>query len=114
VRHIRAGSVHAKRWPVECLPTMDAAAGDRQARTRDGMPASRGMKWALEVAHARPAPAAQRRSASCGTEAGTAGCTSVRNPLSTHARWLGSNRGASSPSLISRVTKNRLKDLGER
>src|SRR5688572_28785079 len=59
-------------------------------------------------------PAAQRRSASSGTDADTAGCTSVRDPLSTHARKLGSNRGAKRPSLISRVTKNRLKDLGER
>jgi len=36
---------------------------------------------------------AQRLSASRGTEARTAGCTGARNPLSTHARWLGSNRG---------------------
>jgi len=98
-------------------PTCDAGAGSRahQARTREtACRASRGKRSGSNVAHARPASAAHRRSASCGTEARSAGCTSTRNPLSTHARWLGSNRGASSPSLISRVTKNRLKVKGER
>src|SRR5262249_42722833 len=53
-------------------------------------------------------------SASRGTEAGTEGRTNVTGPLRTYARWKGAKRGASNPSLISRVTANRLNALGGR
>jgi hypothetical protein len=39
-------------------------------------------------------------------DAGTAGFTRAIEPLITYARWLGARRGASKPSLISRVTAN--------
>lgn len=32
-------------------------------------------------------------------------------PVSTHARWLGANRGAREPSLISRVTAKRRNEV---
>ena len=49
-----------------------------------------------------------RSSPSSPSEAGTDGLTGTSVPDNTHAFWLGANRGASSPSLISRVTANRL------
>src|SRR2546422_10191200 len=53
-------------------------------------------------------PVLQRSSASRPVEAGTAGLTGTRVPVRIQARWLGANRGASNPSLISRVTAKRL------
>src|SRR6202035_4868831 len=47
-------------------------------------------------------------------EAGTAGLTATRAPVSTHARWLGEKRGANRPSLISLVTAKRLNTVGGR
>src|SRR5207344_3616421 len=47
-------------------------------------------------------------------EAGTAGLTRARDPLKTHARWLGARRGARRPSLSSRVTAKRLNAVGGR
>src|SRR5881296_1284310 len=52
-------------------------------------------------------PVLQRSSASRPVEAGTAGLTGTRVPVRLQARWLGAKRGASNPSLISRVTAKR-------
>ena len=49
-----------------------------------------------------------RSSASRPSDAGATGFTGTREPCRTQPRWLGANRGASSPSLISRVTAKRL------
>src|SRR5258708_16614826 len=51
-----------------------------------------------------------RSSESRPAAAGTDGVTATREPDSTHALWLGEKRGASKPSLISRVTAKRLND----
>src|SRR5437879_11822838 len=56
----------------------------------------------------------QRSSASRPAEAGTAGLTGTRVPVRIQARWLGAKRGASNPSLISRVTAKRLNAGGVR
>src|ERR1700681_4703339 len=53
-------------------------------------------------------PRGQRASRSRPADAATAGRTGTTTPDSTHAFWLGAKRGASSPSLISRVTAKRL------
>src|SRR5205823_4504061 len=55
-----------------------------------------------------------RSSASRPAEAATEGFTTTRFPLNTQARWLGEKRGASKPSLISRVTAKRLNESGDR
>src|ERR1700692_4902857 len=52
-----------------------------------------------------------RSSPSRPSDAGSAGVTATRNPVRTHALWLGANRGASKPSLISRVTAKRLNEV---
>src|ERR1700693_854994 len=52
-----------------------------------------------------------RSSESRLSEAGTAGLTRTRKPVTTQALWLGANRGARRPSLISRVTANRLREV---
>lgn len=52
--------------------------------------------------------AGQRSSLSRPVEAGVVGETSTLSPDITQPRWLGANRGARYPSLISRVTANRL------
>ena len=49
-----------------------------------------------------------RSSPSSPAEAGTGGLTRAITPDRTHAFWLGANRGASKPSLISRVTAKRV------
>ncbi len=55
-----------------------------------------------------------RSSASRPTEAGIAGNCGTSEPCSTQPRWLGANRGANRPSLISRVTAKRLKTVAGR
>src|ERR1700730_12014846 len=50
------------------------------------------------------------RSSESRPAAATDGVTATREPDRTHALWLGENRGASKPSLISRVTAKRLND----
>src|SRR6266571_6816160 len=52
--------------------------------------------------------ASYRSSLSSPCEAGTDGLTGTSIPDSTQAFWLGANRGASNPSLISLVTAKRL------
>src|SRR5438067_61575 len=47
-------------------------------------------------------------------DANTTGATGTRTPVKTQARWLGAKRGASSPSLISRVTAKRLNAVAGR
>jgi hypothetical protein len=47
-------------------------------------------------------------------EASTVGLTFTSEPLNTQPRWLGEKRGASEPSLISRVTAKRLNAVGGR
>jgi MFS family permease len=56
----------------------------------------------------------QRSSASRPSDAFTVGSTATRRPCSTKARSLRAKRGASSPSLISRVTAKRLNTVGDR
>src|SRR6266436_942543 len=53
-------------------------------------------------------------SASRPVEASTLGLTFTSEPLNTQPRWLGEKRGASDPSLISRVTAKRLNAVGGR
>src|SRR6202035_1333420 len=55
-----------------------------------------------------------RSSVSRPSDAAIAGVTATRNPVRTHARWLGAKRGASKPSLISRVTAKRLNEVAGR
>src|ERR1700731_4691039 len=62
----------------------------------------------------RGAVSCYRSSESRPADAGTEGVTATRNPVRTHALSLGAKRGASRPSLISRVTAKRLKSVGDR
>jgi hypothetical protein len=55
-----------------------------------------------------------RSSESRPAEADTAGLTGTSVPVRIHAPWFGAKRGASNPSLISRVTAKRLNTVGGR
>src|SRR6202008_4437329 len=53
----------------------------------------------------------QRSSLSRPADAGRGGLTVMAPPVSPQARWLGANRGAREPSLISRVTAKRRNEV---
>src|SRR5260370_39097089 len=55
-----------------------------------------------------------RSSESRPVAAGTEGVTATREPVRTHALWLGEKRGASKPSFISRVTAKRSNEVTDR
>src|SRR5258708_36230572 len=52
-----------------------------------------------------------RSSESRPVAAGTDGVTATRDPVRTHALWLGEKRGASKPSFMSRVTAKRFNEV---
>ena len=86
----------ARRWTRPCAPEAISRA---ELRSHTDLGAA-----ALGLHH--------RSSASRPAEAGTAGLTATRMPLSTQPRWLGEKRGAKRPSLSSRVTAKRSKTVG--
>src|SRR5690348_12524869 len=85
--------------------------GATDSRTRTRRLGSSSLRNLLLVGVDEPA---QRSSESRPADAGTAGLTGTRVPVRIQARWLGAKRGASNPSLISRVTANRLKAVAGR
>jgi len=118
-RRVAADRRRASAPAAEARSTDPAAAGRRSiGRVEAGRSISRSSSRERVSRRRRsPAPgrseasggrAPQRSSPSRRLDAGTAGLTGTRVPLSTTARWLGAKRGASRPSLISRVTWKRL------
>src|SRR5438309_2016071 len=90
---------------------------DRWNARRINRPGTRALgSGATDLSPIAPLPSIRlyRSSLSSPAEAGTAGLTGTSTPDSTHALWLGAKRGASNPSLISRVTAKRLSHLGGR
>src|SRR5437016_2362429 len=90
---------------------------DRWNARRINRPETRALgSGATDLSPIAPLPSIRlyRSSLSSPAEAGTAGLTGTSTPDSTHALWLGAKRGASNPSLISRVTAKRLSHLGGR